>query len=176
MQKADVCWESRVRIWMLRVQNSICRFRCIPTLSTMMRSPTLMSELATFTGPRRDIFLYFCELTSRSRMNRRKSSTASRIIVTQRTKSWDERSNTAWRFAKLTSVIVLPEGAVVGKLGAQCRDWGSNLDKAEKFHWRYPFHQRPTECSYDDFTDRALSVGRWDCEGQDTEPALVCRG
>ena len=34
----------------------------------------------------------------------------------------------------------------------------------------------PSELSYGEYTDRTLSVGRWDSEGGDWPPALICRG
>ena len=33
-----------------------------------------------------------------------------------------------------------------------------------------------TELSYDEYTDNALSVGKWYGEGEDWPPALICRG
>ena len=57
-------------------------YHCALTFSTMMRSPTLMSALDTYTMPVGVNFLYFFPLISRSRLNRLMSSIASLTIVT----------------------------------------------------------------------------------------------
>jgi len=33
-----------------------------------------------------------------------------------------------------------------------------------------------SQLSYDEYTDCTLSVGRWDSEGEDWPPALICHG
>ena len=46
-----------------------------------------------------------------------------------------------------------------------------------KFGSRYLLHLFPySQLSYDEYTDLKLAVGRWDGEGEDWPPALICRG
>lgn len=64
----------------------------VHTFSTNIMSPTLMLALVTVFWPPCEVnFLYFCWLTSLSLCRLRTSSTASRVIVTNITKPWNNK-------------------------------------------------------------------------------------
>src|SRR6218665_3240424 len=66
------------------------------------------------------------------------------------------------------------------RVGLPIVRFGDQTAAGQKFGSRLLFHLRrpapPSQLSYDEYTDRTLSVGRGDGEGKDWPPVLICRG